>query len=215
MKIGIIGSGVVSVALATGFTNLGNEVMISSRTPQQEKVVAAVSKIGKLASAGTFEDAAKFGDVVVLSTAWSGTESAIKMAGAQNLKGKIVIDTTNPLDASQGMPRLAIGHTNSSGEMVQKWLPESHVVKAFNIVGNAYMFKPQFADGNPDMFICGNDENAKKSVTGILHEFGWTGVNDMGGIESSRLLEPLAMVWITYGIKTNTWDHAFKLVHKK
>jgi predicted dinucleotide-binding enzyme len=203
MKIGIIGSGIVSQTLAAGFVKLGNEVMISSRYPEQDKVKIALEKIGKLASAGTFEEAAKFGDIVVLSTAWSGTQNAIEMAGADNLAGKIVIDTTNPLDFSYSPPRLAIGHTNSAGEMVQKWLPKSHVVKAFNMVGNAHMFKPEFSEGNPDIFICGNDENAKKSVTDILHEFGWTNVIDMGSIESSRLLEPMAMVWITYGYRMN------------
>lgn len=215
MKVGIIGSGIVARTLAAGFAKLGNDVMISSRYPEQEKVKDAVDKIGKLASSGTFEQAAKFGDIIVLATAWSGTENAIMMAGPENFADKIVIDTTNPLDHSQGAPKLAIGHTNSAGEMVQKWLPKAYVVKAFNMVGNAHMFKPQFIEGDPDIFICGNDKGAKESVTMILHEFGWTNVIDMGGIEGSRLLEPLAMIWITYGMRNNRWDHAFKLVHRK
>jgi 8-hydroxy-5-deazaflavin:NADPH oxidoreductase len=97
--------------------------------------------------------------------------------------------------------------------MVQRWLPPSKIVKAFNHVGNAHFFKPQFADGPPTMFICGNDAGAKKTVTGLLDTFGWS-VVDIGGIEGARLLEPLAMLWITYGFRTNNWSHAFRLLLK-
>ncbi|MGD0729419.1 MAG: NADPH-dependent F420 reductase [Candidatus Micrarchaeaceae archaeon] len=214
MKIGIIGSGDVGKALASGFAALGNEVVIGSRDPNNEKIKTAVEKMGKLACSGTFEEAAKFGDIIVIATLWVGTENAIKLADQKNFSGKIVIDVTNPLDFSEGAPKLMLGHNNSAGEQVQKWLPESHVVKAFNIVGNAHMFKPEFKNGPPDMFYCGNDENAKKEIAKIIHEFGWANAIDLGDIKSSRLLEPLAMVWITYGLRTSSWNHAFKLLHK-
>ena len=163
---------------------------------------------------GTFADAAKFGDVVVLATSWSGTENALKLAGASSLAGKVVIDATNPLAfAPNAPPALAIGHTDSGGEQVQRWLPEARVVKAFNTIGHAHMFKPSFPGGPPDMFVCGNDADAKKTVTEICQAFGWP-VIDIGGIEGARLLEPICILWVLYGIRTNSWNHAFKLLRK-
>jgi predicted dinucleotide-binding enzyme len=215
MKIGILGTGDVGSALAKGFAALGNRVMIGSRDPDQDKVKAIIREIGGDASTGTLPDAAKFCEIAVLATSWSGTENAIKMADPVNLSGKTVIDVTNPLDFSGGQPRLALGNTDSGGEQVQRWLPSSNVVKAFNIIGNAHMFMPIFLDGSPDMFICGNDGQSKSDVTKILHDFGWDSVIDIGDIKGSRLLEPLAMLWITYGARTNSWGHAFKLLYKK
>lgn len=214
MKVGILGSGDVAIALATGFAKLGNEVMLSSRDPNKEKMKNAIEKIGKQSCSGSFEEAAKFGEIVLIATAWSGTEDAIKLANTRNLSGKIVIDVTNPLDFSEGAPKLILGHDNSAGEQIQKWLPESYVVKAFNIIGNPHMFMPEFKNGPPDMFFCGNDENSKNEVAKILHEFGWPNAIDLGDIKNSRLLESLAMIWIVYGSRTNSWNHAFKLLHK-
>jgi hypothetical protein len=213
MKIGILGTGDVGRALGTGFAALGHEVKIGSRNPQKPVVKEWLKTVGPRASAGTFAEAAAFGDMAVLATLWAGTENAIQLSGQKNFAGKAVIDTTNPLDFSSGVPRLAIGHTDSAGEKVQGWLPQAKVVKAFNIVGHAHFFKPQLPDGPPTMFICGNDAGAKKTVAGLLEAFGWP-VIDIGGIEGSRLLEPLAMLWITYGFRTNTWNHSFKLLRK-
>lgn len=213
MKIGILGTGDVGRVLGTGLAALGHEVKIGSRSPQKESVREWLERAGPRASAGTFAEAAAFGDLAVLATLWTGTKNALELAGPQNLAGKVVIDTTNPLDFSTGVPRLAVGYGDSAGETVQRWLPESRVVKAFNHVGNAHFVKPRFPDGPPTMFICGNDEVSKKSVTSLLEAFGWS-VVDIGGIDASRYLEPLAMLWITYGLRTNTWNHAFKLLRK-
>jgi 8-hydroxy-5-deazaflavin:NADPH oxidoreductase len=213
MKIGVLGTGDVGRVLGEGFAALGHEVKIGSRDPQKAEVKGWLEKVGARASAGTFAEAAAFGDIAVLATSWTGTENAIRLAGPQNLARKVVIDATNPLDFSAGAPRLSIGHTDSAGEKVQGWLPQSNVVKAFNHVGNAHFVKPQFTDGPPTMFICGNDAGAKKTVTSLLEGFGWA-VVDTGGIEGSRLLEPLAMLWILYGFRSNTWGHAFKLLRK-
>jgi predicted dinucleotide-binding enzyme len=214
MNIGILGTGDVGKALGNGFLSRGHEVRMGSREAKNEKASAWLKTAGERASAGTFADAAAFGEVVVLSTLWEGTENALKLAGAENLAGKILVDTTNPLDFSKGMPpRLAVGHTNSGGEEVQRWAPKAKVVKAFNIVGNAHMVDPKFPGGPPTMFIAGNDADAKKSVTEILTAFGWETV-DAGGIEASRLLEPLCILWVDYGIKSNSWNHAFKLLKK-
>jgi len=136
------------------------------------------------------------------------------MAGPENLAGKIVIDSTNPLLFSPGKPpALALGHTDSGGEQVQRWLPESRVVKCFNTVGHAHMVHPDFPGGPPDMFLCGNEAGAKETVTGICREFGWP-VIDIGGIEGARLLEPICILWVLYGIRTNSLNHAFKLLRK-
>ena len=137
MKIGIIGSGDVGRTLASGFIRYGYEVMIGSRDISQEKVQQWYAANGKNATLGNFSDAAAFGEVVVLATPWSGTKNAIDLAGVLNFKGKTVIDVTNPLDFSAGVPpKLAVGMTDSAGEMVQNWLPGANVVKAFNIVGS-------------------------------------------------------------------------------
>lgn len=212
MKIGILGSGEVGLRLGDGFVGLGHTVKVGTRSPA--KVAPWAAKNGNKASAGSFSEAASFGDIVVIATLWEGTAAALKMAGAGNFAGKVVIDVTNPLDFSKGVPpSLAVGHTDSGGETVQRMLPDARVVKAFNIVGNPHMLHPDFPGGPPTMFICGNDENAKKSVTEILDALGWEAV-DIGGIEGSRLLEPLAMLWVAYMFKTNTGNHAFKLLRK-
>jgi 8-hydroxy-5-deazaflavin:NADPH oxidoreductase len=214
VKIGILGTGDVGKALGNGFIALGHEVKMGSREAQNEKAVTWASTSGINASTGTFADAAMFGDIVVLALLWAGTENAIKLAGAENFAGKTVIDATNPLVFEPGKgPTLAVGHTDSGGEQVQRWLPSAHVVKAFNIVGQAHMFKPDFPCGPPDMFICGDDTPAKETVTAILKDFGWP-ATDIGGIEGSRLLEPLCMLWVGYAFRTGTWNHAFKLLRK-
>lgn len=212
MKIGILGSGEVGQKLGDAFIATGHTVKIGTRSP--EKLSAWVAGHGGKASAGSFSDAASFGEIVVLATLWDGTPGAIKAAGAGNFTGKIVVDVTNPLDFSKGMPpHLALGHNDSAGETVQRLLPDARVVKAFNIVGNTHMFRPDFPGGPPTMFFCGNDGPAKKSVEEILDAFGWESV-DIGGIEGSRLLEPLAMLWIMHYFKTGSGDHAFKLLRK-
>jgi predicted dinucleotide-binding enzyme len=213
-KIGILGSGDVGQALGRGFATLGNQVKIGARDAKNEKLKAWVDKTGANASQGTFADAAQFGDIVVLATLWPATLSVLELAGKQNFKGKILIDATNPLKIEGGRPvGLALGHTDSGGEQVQRWLPDAKVVKAFNIVGNAHMFKPDFPGGPPDMFFCGDDEGAKRTVAEALGAFGWNTV-DIGGIEGSRLLEPMCWLWVVYGVRANGWNHAFKMLKK-
>jgi 8-hydroxy-5-deazaflavin:NADPH oxidoreductase len=211
IRVGVLGSGDVGRALAKGFAGLGHEVRIGSR--DAEKLREWAASADERISPGTFEEAARFGDILVLATLGTGTESAIRIAGIAHFDGKVVIDTTNPLDFSQGLPRLSVGHTDSLGEQVQRLVPKARVVKAFNTVGNAHMVNPQFAGGPPDMFLCGNDPDAKKIVSQICDAFGW-GVVDIGGIEGSRYLEPMCMTWVRYGILNKSWNHAFKLLRK-
>lgn len=215
MKVGIIGSGDVGRALGTGFAATGHQVMLGTRNPDKKELKEWMAKIGPKAAVGTDAQAAAFGDIVVVATRWSGTENAIKMADPKNLAGKTVIDVTNPLVVHENAPAtLALGRDDSAGEQIQRWLPKSKVVKAFNIVGNAGMFKPTFPGGPPDMFIAGNDARAKKDVTNILKDFGWGEVIDLGGIEGARYLEPMCLVWVAYGNQTGSWNHAFKMLRK-
>lgn len=214
-NIGVLGTGDVGQVLGRGFVEvLGHSVKLGARDANNEKAQAWASKVGGKGSHGTFADAAKFGELIVLATSWSGTENALKMAGFDNFAGKVVIDATNPLKIEPGkMPGLALGHTDSGGEQIQRWLPKAKVVKCFNTVGNAHMVKPSFPGGAPDMFIAGNDDGAKKTVAEICKAFGW-GVVDAGGIEGARLLEPMCILWVEHGIRSKSWNHAFKLLQK-
>jgi 8-hydroxy-5-deazaflavin:NADPH oxidoreductase len=210
MKIGVLGTGDVGKTLGKAFVALGHDVKMGSREPKKAEAWAKEHK--PKASAGTFADAAKHGEIVVIATLGAAIESALELAGPDSFAGKLVIDTTNPLDFSSGGPRLAYGFNDSAGERVQKQLPKAKVVKAFNTVGSPHMYKPSFKE-KPDMFICGNDDGAKKTMGELLQQFGW-GVVDIGGIEGSRYLEPMCLIWVLHGMRAKTWDHAFKLVRK-
>jgi 8-hydroxy-5-deazaflavin:NADPH oxidoreductase len=214
MRIAVLGTGDVGRVLGKGLARLGHEVKMGSRDANNPKANAWAAEAGPSASVGDFAEAARFAEMAVLATLWSGTENALRFAGAENLAGKVLIDATNPLIFTPGAPpALAVGHRDSGGEQVQRWVPRARVVKAFNIVGNAHMVNPQFPGGPPDMFICGNDAGAKSAVSGILTAFGWNTI-DIGGIEGSRLLEPLCILWVGYGMRTNSWNHAFKLLRR-
>ena len=163
MNIGILGSGKVGQKLGSGFIELGHRVKIGTRDPNQEKIKEWINKSGDSASAGTFSQAAAYGQLIVVATSWNGTLEAIRMCDPKDLVDKTVIDVTNPLDFSaEGLPKLAVGYTDSAGEIIQRLLPEANVVKAFNTVGNPHMVHPEFPNGPPTMFICGNNDNAKK-----------------------------------------------------
>jgi predicted dinucleotide-binding enzyme len=214
MKIGILGTGDVGRALAKGCLAIGHEVKLGAREATNEKAAAWVKESGPRASAGTFADAAAFGELVILATLGGANKSAIEQARPENLNVKVLIDATNPLDFSRGFPpTLALSGNDSGGEQVQRLAPGALVVKAFNIVGNAQMFKPMFEGGPPDMFIAGNDAGAKQKVTALLTDFGWNTV-DLGGIECARHLEAMCLVWVLYGARTNQWNHAFKMLRR-
>lgn len=216
MKIGIIGSGAVGQALGAGFAELGNEVMLGTRDPNSAKIHDWLTKTGKGTRAGTFEETASFGELLVLCPLFRAVEDIIKLADKENFKGKIVIDTTNPIadePPKNGVLKYVTSGGESAGELIQKWFPDSHVVKAFNSIGSGFMFRPKFEDGQPTMFICGNNADAKKKVTEILIDFGWD-VMDSGSIEASNALEGLCIIWCARGFLENTWNHAFKLLKK-
>lgn len=216
MKIGIIGSGAVGQALGLGFASEGHEVTLGTRDPKSAKVQEWVTKTGKGVKAGTFEETAKFAEIIVFCPLFRAAEDIIKLAGPENFTGKIVIDTTNPIADEppvNGVLKYTTTGRESAGELIQKWLPDSRVVKAFNSIGSAYMYKPKFEEGQPTMFICGNDEDAKQTVAKILEDFGWD-VMDSGSIEASNALEGLCIIWCARGFKEGEWNHAFKLLKK-
>ena len=211
MKIGILGSGVVAQALAAGFIKHGHDVTLGTRSPGK---LAEWSARNRQASIGSFADAAKFGEVVVLSVKGSVAADALRLAVAANLAGKPVIDTTNPIaDAppTNGVLKFFTSLDESLMERLQNEFSGARFVKAFSCVGNALMVDPQFKGGKPTMFICGNDDAAKKTVSGILDQFGWE-VADMGKAEAARAIEPLCMLWCIPGFLHNDWAHAFKLL---
>jgi hypothetical protein len=212
MRIGILGTGDVGRAIGTGFLALGHEVKMGSREANNPKASAWAEEKGAKASAGSFAEAAEFGELLVLATLGVANESVIGMTGAERLRGKVVWDTTNPLDFSAGFPpKMATVGAPSGGEEVQLLAPGALVVKVFNTVGNGLMFKPDMAGGPPDMFIAGNDPTAKAATTELVRQFGWN-VYDVGGIEQSRWLEGMCLVWVLTAAKDNAWRQAFKLL---
>lgn len=214
MKISVLGSGIVGETLANGFLKYGHEVMRGSRDPK--KLSDWKSKGGEKAMAGIFSEAAKFGALVVLAVKGDAAESALQLAGPENLKGKTVIDTTNPIGGVppvNGVLNFFTDINYSLMERLQKLAPEAHFVKAFSCVGSAFMVNPQFPGGKPSMFICGNNAASKKTVADLLIQFGWE-VEDMGMAESARAIEPLCMLWCVPGLAHNQWSHAFKLLKK-
>lgn len=213
MKVGVLGSGGVATTLASGFLKHGHEVMLGSRTPDKLVEWGSSNHAGKT---GNFAEAAAFGEVVVLAVKGSAAWEALRRAGETNLAGKVVIDSCNPIaDAppTNGVLRFFTSLDESLMEQLQRQFPDARLVKAFNSVGQAFMIDPQFEGGKPTMFICGNDEDAKKIVSGILDEFGWESA-DMGGAEGARAIEPLCMLWCLPGFLRNEWTHAFKLLKK-
>jgi len=212
MKIGIIGSGQVGRALAKAFKSEDFDVMLGTRNTSNEHVGQFIDE-AKI-DVGTFDETAKFGDIIVLATKGTAAEEAVHLAGKENLDGKIIIDTTNPIADSppvNGVLHYTTSLENSMMERLQQVVPGAKFVKAFNIVGHALMYKPKLQGGKPTMFICGNDDDAKKTVTGILDKFGWE-TEDFGKAESARVIEPLAILWCIPGFLRNSWMHAFKLL---
>lgn len=213
MKVGILGSGDVGQALGSGFVSRGHDVKLASRNPKGKAPEAWLSKVKGKASTGTYEEAARHGEVIVLATRGAAVEDVIRTAGIRNFEGKLVIDVTNPLDFQGPAPGLFVGVTDSLAERIQRLVPDAKVVKAFNTVPSSQMVDPKFSGGAPQMLIGGNDGAAKKKLIAILKEFGWPGALDLGGIETARWLEAHVPLWVLAGTAVGRWDHAFKVVH--
>lgn len=209
-KIGVIGSGNVAQVLASGFLKHGYQVTIGTR--DTSKLAAWYSK-NSTATVGSFEDAAAFGEVIVLAVKGIVAEKLIA-AVKPFLSDKTIIDTTNPIAEAppvNGVLKFFTTHDESLMERLQVIAPEANFVKAFSCVGNSLMVDPNMKEGKPTMFISGNNEKAKAEVGGILNQFQWD-VADMGTAVAARAIEPLCMLWCIPGFKDNRWGHAFKLL---
>jgi predicted dinucleotide-binding enzyme len=214
MKIGVLGSGDVGKALSIGFVKHGHKVMMGTRDQDKQSDWLAQNRG---VESGGFADAAKFGEVVVLAVKGTVASQALRAAGAANLAGKTVVDACNPIaDAPpvNGVVKFFTNLDESLMERLQREFADARFVKAFNSVGNRFFANPQFKGGKPTMFICGNDEAAKKTIRGILDQFGWE-TADMGKAEAARAIEPLCMLWLIPGFLRNEWNHAFKLLRQE
>jgi predicted dinucleotide-binding enzyme len=209
-KIGIIGSGQVGQTLASGFKTHGYDVRIASRTPAKLAEFSSSAGI----PTGTFAEVAAWCDAAVLAVHGGAAEDALRAVGEASLKGKTVIDTTNPISDAppvDGVIQYFTGPNESLLERLQQAFPEIRLVKAFNSVGSARMVDPRFAGGRPTMFYCGNDPDAKVWVAKVLEAFGWEPA-DMGGAAAARAIEPLAQLWCIPGFRNNHWTHAFRVL---
>jgi len=212
MKIGIIGSAVVGQVLAKAFKSEGYDVMLGTRDTSKEEVVKFKNENAGI-NIGTFKDSAAFGEIIVLATGGAVIEEAIKLAGIENFNNKVVIDATNPIAPAppvNGVLKFFTSLDDSLMERIEKLIPNAKLVKAFNSVGNTLMYKPKL-QGTPTMFICGNDDAAKKTVTDILTAFGWE-TEDLGKVEAARAIEPLCILWCIPGFLKNDWVHAYKVL---
>jgi predicted dinucleotide-binding enzyme len=211
MRIGILGSGGVAQALGAGFLKHGHEVMLATRDPAKLKEWSAQQPKAKV---GSSTEAARFGEVLVLAVKGTVASESLRAAGAENFAGKTIIDACNPIaDAPpvHGVLQFFTGINDSLMERLQREFPDARFVKAFNSVGSHLMVNPPFKD-RPTMFLCGNDDEAKKVVTRIVEQFGWDPA-DMGKVEAARAIEPLCMLWCIPGIARNDWGpRAFKLL---
>jgi predicted dinucleotide-binding enzyme len=211
MKVGVLGSGAVAQTLAAGFLKHGHDVAVGTRNPAK---LSDWQKTYAAARVCSFADAAASADLVVLAVKGTAAADALRQAGAGNVAGKVVVDTTNPIaDAppDQGVLQFFTSLGESLMERLQRDFSAARFVKAFNSVGAALMVNPRLEGGPPSMFICGNDSGAKQTVKGILDQFGWDTV-DLGTAEAARAIEPLCILWCIPGFLHNDWAHAFKLL---
>jgi predicted dinucleotide-binding enzyme len=211
MKVGILGSGEVGQALAAGFVQHNHGVTMGTRDPSK---LAAFASRHQGIRVGSFRDASLFGEVLVLAVRGAAAADVIRDADEDNVEGKVIIDATNPIaDAppTNGVLEFFTHANESLMERLQREFSGARFVKCFSCVGSTLMVHPKLAGGPPSMFICGNDAEAKKVVTGILDAFGWE-AEDMGGAEAARVIEPLAALWCIPGFLRDDWSHAFKML---
>jgi len=214
MKVGILGSGIVGQTLGSGFIKYGHQVKIGTSNPN--KLNDWIKSSGTNASAGSFADAASFGEIIILAVKGTAAMNVLEKAGSKNLADKTIIDATNPIEEVppvNGVLKFFTDQNYSLMEQLQSNYPESNFVKAFSCVGNSSMVDPDFGGQKPTMFIAGNNDDSKNVVKKILDTFGWE-MEDMGKAEAARAIEPLCILWCIPGFLQNRWTHAFKLLKK-
>lgn len=203
MRIGVLGTGVVGNTIASKLVQLGHEVKMGSRTADNQKAAEWAKANGSKSSQGTFADAAEFGEIMFNCTGGAVALEALRLAGSKNLKGKLLIDISNPLDFSKGMPpTLTVCNTDSVGEQIQRTFPGAKVVKTLNTVNCELMTNPSIVPGDHDIFMSGNDAAAKEKTREILSKwFGWKSIVDLGDISTARGTEMYLPLWVRlYGL---------------
>lgn len=215
MKIGILGTGMVGNTIGSRLIELGHHVMMGSRTNNNEKMLAWVDKSGDNALGGTFADAAAYGEILFNCTPGTASMEVLKMAGAENMRGKVLIDISNPLDFSAGMPPIlapSLSNTTSVGEELQKAFPGTHVVKSLNTMNCVIMANAATVPGDHDVFMSGNDAGAKEKVKEVLGWFGWKNPIDLGDISTARGTEMILPLWLRLWGALQTPNFNFKIV---
>ncbi len=212
MNVGVLGSGDVAQALAAVFLKYKHDVTKGTRDVAKLATFAAEHPGIKV---GSFADAAKFGELLVLAVKGTAAADVLRAAGKGNLAGKTVIDPTNAIkDAPpvDGVIQSFTGPNESLMEQLQQEFADAHFVKAFRCIGSDTMVDPRFKEGKPTMFIAGNDTGARKTVADVCTQFGWE-VADMGTAVAARAIEPLAVLWCIPGFRENKWGlRAFKML---
>ena len=211
MRVGVMGTGVVGQTIGSKLVEIGHEVTMGSRDAASERAAAWASGAGAHAAAGTFADAAAFGELVVNATNGAGALDALRAAGADNLADKVLIDISNPLDFSLGFPpTLLVCNTDSLGERIQAAFPAARVVKTLNTVAAGVKVNPRMLPGHHTMLMCGDDAAAKATTAGVLAAFGWPrdDIVDLGDISNARALEMYLSLWVRlYGtLKTGHFN---------
>lgn len=205
MKIGVLGTGMVGRAIATRLVELGHDVRMGARDAANESARAWTVEAGARSSAGTFADAAAFGELIVHATRGDAALAALALAGADNLAGKPLVDVSNALEFPPGQPPFVqTSPSDSLGERIQRAFPAAKVVKALNTMNCGVMIDPALVAGEHDVFICGNAADAKERVRALLAEIGWKSIIDLGDITNARATEALVVLWIRLRLKSGT-----------
>ncbi len=213
MKIGVLGTGVVGQTIGSKLVNLGHEVMMGAREPDNPKAVAWSKDMGaQHALFGNFANAAEFGEIIFNCTLGTASLGALRMAGENNLKGKILIDTSNPLDYSTQLWNLTVCNTDSLGEQIQREFPQTFVVKSLNTINADVMVNPTRLAERSDVFLSGNSQDAKAKVTKLLKDFGWKSVVDLGDITTSRGVEMYVILWRCFRLAVSSYHFNIKLI---
>jgi 8-hydroxy-5-deazaflavin:NADPH oxidoreductase len=199
MRVGVLGTGSVGRSIAGKLVSIGHEVMLGSRTADNENAEKWVAETGAGASQGTFADAAAYGELLFNCTSGDGSVPALQSARPEDLAGKTLVDVSNALDFSQGRPpSLFVCNTDSLGEQIQRAFPELKVVKSLNTMNHEVMVEPEKVPGDHEVFVCGNDDAAKAQVVELLQGFGWPAerVVDLGDLSAARGTEAYVILWL-------------------
>jgi predicted dinucleotide-binding enzyme len=215
VRIGVLGTGAVGRTIGSKLVELGHEVTMGSRSPDNESATEWASEAGQNAAHGTFEDAAAVGELVFNCTAGTASLEALAAAGADNLNGKLLIDVSNPLDFSAGFPpSLSVMGGDSLAEQIQRAHPGARVVKTLNTMNCEVMVDPGRVPGDHDVFVCGDDEGAKAEVRELLQSFGWAAgsIVDLGELSAARGTEAYVLLWVRLYGALGTGDLNIKVV---